>query len=292
MIDAVFLAERQRLWGLAYRICGTRSDADDVVQDAWLRWQGCDVDAIERPPAWLTTVTSRLAIDRLRVRQRQASSYVGPWLPEMIDTAATPDSAELVSSLTLGFLTLLERLQPIERVVFLLADVFGEPFSDIAVTVDRSEVACRQIASRARKRLHDPNRRRDVEQAEQWRLAAAFAQASLSGDLAGIEALLAPDAVLLSDGGARVHAARRPVVGPQRIARFVVNIAKRDPGWRIEAAVLNGEPGTVVWHGDKAEFAMVLHASSASDGESEIEHIFILRNPDKLAALTAGLSAS
>jgi len=194
----------------------------------------------------LTTVTTRLAIDLLRGRRRRSANYVGPWLPEFINTPMAADPADLVSSLTVGFLMMLERLEPIERVVFLLADVFGEPFVDIASTVDRSEVACRQIASRARRRVRDPEPRRSVEPSECVRLAAAFAQAAQAGDLSGVEALLSEGAVLLSDGGATVRAARRPVVGRQRVARFVVNIAKRSANAHLDAAVLNGEPALVV----------------------------------------------
>lgn len=282
--DTVFLAERGRLWGLAYRICGTSSDADDVVQEAWLRWRRTDRGTIERPPAWLTTVTSRLAIDRLRTRRRDAESYVGPWLPEMISTGAD-DPAELVSSLTVGFLTLLERLDSVERVVFLLADVFGESFHDIANVVDRTEAACRQIASRARRRVRDPDRRREVDPADQWRLASAFAQATFAGDLAGIESLLAADSVLLSDGGANTRAARRPVVGPRRIARFLSTLARRHPDVRGEPALLNGEPGALLWNGSRLEFAIIFHSSASADGETLVEQIFLLRNPDKLVGL-------
>ena len=281
---AVFVAERSRLWGLAYRICGTRSDADDVVQDAWLRWNAADRARIERPAAWLTTVTSRLSIDRLRSRRRDAQSYVGPWLPEMI-TTGLDDPADLVSSLTLGFLTMLERLDPVERVVFLLADVFGEPFHDIAVTVDRTEAACRQIASRGRKKLRDPKRRRDVEPADQWRLADAFSRATFAGDLAAIESLLAPESVLLSDGGANTRAARRPVVGPHRIARFLSTLARRYPDVRGEPAVLNGEPGALLWNGPRLQLAAIFHTSAGTDGEVLVEQIFLLRNPDKLVGL-------
>ena len=281
---SVFVAERSRLWGLAYRICGTRSDADDVVQDAWLRWNAADRPTIDRPAAWLTTVTSRLSIDRLRSRRRDAQSYVGPWLPEMI-TTGLDDPADLVSSLTLGFLTMLERLDPVERVVFLLADVFGESFHDIAVTVDRTEAACHQIASRGRKKLRDPKRRRDVDPADQWRLADAFSRATFAGDLAAIEALLAPESVLLSDGGANTRAARRPVVGPHRIARLLSTLARRYPDVRGEPAVLNGEPGALLWNGPRLEFAAIFHTSAGTDGEVLVEQIFLLRNPDKLVGL-------
>ncbi len=290
----IFADERERLWGLAYRICGTRSDADDVVQDAWLRWQRSVEAEIERPAAWLTTVTTRIAIDFLRGRRRRSANYVGPWLPEFISTPMAADPADLVSSLTVGFLMMLERLDPIERVVFLLADVFGEPFVDIASTVNRSEVACRQIASRARRRVRDPEPRRSVEPTECVRLAAAFAQAAQAGDLSGVEALLSETAVLLSDGGATVRAARRPVVGRQRVARFVVNIAKRSANAQLGAAVLNGEPALVVSRHNSVELALIVHVELTAlgeDADATIDHLYILRNPDKLAAISTPRSA-
>jgi RNA polymerase sigma-70 factor, ECF subfamily len=285
--DSCFFAERQRLWGLAYRMCGTKSDADDVMQDVFLRWQGVDCATIERPEAWLTTVTSRVAIDKLRARKRAEETYVGPWLPEMIPTAIMQDPAELASSLTVGFLLMLERLEPVERVVFLLADIFDEPFVAIAQIVDRSEVACRKIASRARQRLRDPERRKTVTPAQQWQLAGAFAQAVSQGDLEAIHGLLRQDAVLLSDGGAKVYAARHPVAGPERIARFMVNLSKRSvgDGWSILPMPLNGEPGIVMSFEGAVVTAMVVHVTESVDGSLHISDVYVLRNPEKFTAL-------
>ncbi len=158
----VFEAERPRLLGLAYRILGSAVDAEDVVQEAWVRWQAAH--DVERPAAWLTTVVSRLALDSWRAQQRKREDYVGPWLPEPVATEPDPaDRAEMADSLTFGFLVLLDELSAVERVVFLLADVFGEPFADIAATVGKSEAACRQIASRARRKLQEskPHRSRE-----------------------------------------------------------------------------------------------------------------------------------
>ena len=158
----IFEAERPRLLGLAYRILGSAVDAEDVVQEAWVRWQGAQ--GIERPAAWLTTVVSRLALDAWRAQQRKREDYVGPWLPEPVATEPDPaERAEMADSLTFGFLVLLDELSPVERVVFLLADVFGEAYTDIAATVGKTEAACRQIASRARRKLQESKPHRTVE---------------------------------------------------------------------------------------------------------------------------------
>ncbi len=283
MSDA-FLDERPRLWGLAYRILGSRADADDVVQEAWLRWDRTDQDDIERPAAWLTTVTSRLALDRLRARRREVVTYLGPWLPEPLITEPTDVPSDLADSITVGFLALLEKLDPTERVVFLLADVFHEPFADIATVVGRSEAASRQIASRARRRLRDARRpvRGPVSRAEQERLVSAFAMASLSGDLDALKALLAPDVTLLSDGGPNRHAARRPVVGPDRVGRLFINLAPRMPaGLDVRAATINGEPGLVLSERERPIMTMTFHITDAG-----IEEIYIVLNPDKLHDLS------
>jgi RNA polymerase sigma-70 factor (ECF subfamily) len=187
------------------------TDAEDVVQDAWLRWEASSTE-VERPAAWLTTVVTRLAIDRLRSAQHQRETYVGPWLPEPVtDLPGPAESAELADSLTLGFLTMLERLTPVERAVFLLADVFDEPFSDIAAIVGKSPAACRQIASRARRRVRDPVRHVDAGSPAGPDVTAALVQATVAGDIDTLLGLLAPDVVLVSDGGAERHAARQPV---------------------------------------------------------------------------------
>ena len=278
-----FVAERDRLWGLAYRMLASRADADDAVQDAWLRWQGADHDTIVNPAAWLTTVTSRLALDRLRGRQRERESYVGPWLPEPLLTEQATDPTELAESLTVGFLTMLERLEPTERVVLLLADVFGEPFRAIADVTGKSEAACRQIASRARTRVRDDDRhsRRPVDAEERTRLVNAFTRATSLGDLGALAELLAPDVTLVSDGGADQHAARRPIVGVDRVSRFLVAIAERLAGGStIEPVWVNGEPGLVVRYGPAVVATVAFEVDAG-----RIERIYIIVNPSKLAGL-------
>jgi RNA polymerase sigma-70 factor (ECF subfamily) len=244
---------------------------------------------VANPAAWCTTVVARLALDRLRAAKREREDYVGPWLPEPV--ASTPDpaeSVELAESLTLGFLAVLERLGPVERAAFLLADVFGEPYARIAEVVGRSEDACRQAASRARRRVRDQRGAASSHQrgavaapANADELVGAFLGACVQGDVDGLRALLAADAVLVSDGGALVHAARRPVVGPARVTRLLVNLTKRMPAdVDIEVRPINGEPGFI---GRRDGVTIMVVALEAR--EAEITAVRIMVNPDKLAAV-------
>ena len=297
-LERALVAERPRLVGLAYRITGSRLDAEDVVQEAWERAGRVDAAAIDSPSAWMTTVVSRLALDHLRAAKRRRETYVGPWLPEPVVTggraAAVPvgaepatdgrDPSELVEmaeSLTFGFLRVLEALSPVERVVFVMADVFGVPFPEIAATVDRSPDACRQIATRARRRVRDEHRRSapiDEARAVVDDLLAAFA----AGDTGRVLELLAPDVVLVSDGGPAVHAARRPVVGPERVHRLIANLLRRglDEGFSFEPTELNGAYGVVARKGGVPGYVT---AVTVADGR--VRRIYIVVNPDKLAAL-------
>lgn len=270
-----FEAARPRLLGLAYRMLGSLADAEDAVQDAWLRWQGADEEAIERPEAWLTTVTTRIALDRLRSAQHRREAYIGPWLPEPVAVEPSPsDSAELSESLTLGFLTLLDRLSPVERAVFLLAEVFRVPFAEVASTVGKSEVACRQIASRARRRVRvAPSRTRPGDRRVVDELLVAFAL----GDIDTVLARLAPEVVLVSDGGPHRRAARRPVVGAERVARFFSNLARRHVPSAVFPATINGDPGVIVEIDGVIDFA----AAFDVDGD-QVTAIWLVRNPTKL----------
>jgi RNA polymerase sigma-70 factor (ECF subfamily) len=282
-----FEAERPRLVGIAYRTLCSVSDAEDVVQEAWLRCAGVDLATIDNPAAWLTTVTSRLALDRLRVLSRRREDYVGPWLPEPVGSTSGSTSGsmsdpslivERADSLTLGFLVLLDRLSPTERVVFLLADVFGEPYSRIAEAVDKSEEACRQVASRARRRLRG-DAPTEVRAADKG-LLEALVTAIVMGDDVGVMALLAPDVRLVSDGGAARHAARRPVLGPDRVARLLVNLGARmpsggEPGWRV----LNGQDAFTVMVDGVPDFVFLADCDADS---GRIVAVRIVSNPDKL----------
>lgn len=285
--EEIFEAERPRLIGLAYRLLGSVADAEDVVQDTWFRWAAADHDAIDRPVAWLTTVCSRVGLDRLRSRRRDRVDYVGPWLPDPIAVRPADDPAamlDLSDSLTTSFLVMLERLGPEERLAVLLADVFGESFAAIADVTGRSEAACRQLASRGRKKLRSEIGGVRAGPADARDIASKLAVAVLAGDLDAVRALLAPEVVLVSDGGAHVHAARRPVVTVDRVARFLVNIAARTPFGRdltLEEAIVNGAPGFIARRPDGVP--VLTQSVDVEDGL--VVRIHVHRNPEKLAML-------
>jgi RNA polymerase sigma-70 factor (ECF subfamily) len=282
---AVFAAERPRLVGLAYRLLGSLADAEDVVQEAWFRWERADTDAIERPAAWLTTVVSRIGLDLLRARQRDRAEYVGPWLPEplveRLDVGPDPaDAAELSDSLTTAFLLMLEALAPVERLVLLLADVFDEPFASISEIAGKSEAACRQIAVRARRKLQGSGLRRRPSLAEQRTVASTFALAALAGDRDAMLQLLSSDIVLISDGGAKRHAARRPVVTPQRVTRLVINIAQRVADHvTVEPVLVNGAYGLFLRYDGKPYSIQSFEIEGG-----KIVRITSVLNPEKLEA--------
>lgn len=289
-----FDGERARLRGLAYRMLGSMADADDVVQEAWVRWQRLGDEgraAVERPAAWFTTTVSRLAVDVLRSAHRRREQYVGPWLPEPILTdAGSPlavaddpaASAELAESITLGFLAVLERLGPVERAVFLLVDVFGEPYSQAAAVVGRSEEACRQIASRARRRVRD-ERRASVRAKHPDELVAAFMAACAGSSADGLRKVLSDDIVLVSDGGREVRAARRPVVGVARVSRLLLNLTSRlKPDVEIELHSVNGEPGLVFARAGQPWMVMAFEIAA-----DRIVAMRLVLNPAKLRELRA-----
>lgn len=281
--SAVFEAERSRLLGLAYRTLSTLDDAEDVVQEAWLRLQRTELDSIDNPAAWLTTVTTRLAIDRLRQRQRSREDYVGPWLPEPI--AATDDptrSVEMAESLTAGFLVLLETLGPNERAAFLLVEVFGESYTRCAEILERTEASCRQLVHRARVRIEEGRPRFKAAPAEAEQVAAAFALATTSGDMDALLALISDEIQLISDGGALQHAARRPIVKPDQVARFLINVLRRLPASvTFESSMLNGEPSLVLWNEAAPMMTMQLDI-----GANQVQRIRFVINRSKLSHLT------
>ncbi len=275
-----FQAARPRIRGLAYRMLGTLADADDVAQDTWLRWQAADGAHIANAEAWLVTTATRLCLDRLRSSARARETYPGPWLPEPIVTDPGPeDAAELSESLAFGFLVLLDQLAPVERAVFVLADVFEVPYAEVATTVGRSQAACRQIASRARRRLR-PDKQPYQTTAADRELLNGLLRALASGDVNEVVARLAPDVVCITDGGPKRRAARRPVVGSGQVARFLINMARRYGRLTTRPAVVGGSAGAILWAGDMIEQVM---AVQSEDGV--ITSVYFIGNPDKLTSV-------
>jgi RNA polymerase sigma-70 factor (ECF subfamily) len=261
---------------------GSVMDAEDVVQDAYLRWAGIDPTTVDSPAAFLTTVTTRLAIDRLRSAQHRREAYVGPWLPEPMVTAAD-DPAEVVATaerLSMALLVALERLNPVERAVFLLRDVFDYDYPAIADVVDKSPANCRQIASRARERVGDPSRGRPLE-SEERRLANAYAAAILSRDVAGLARILADDVVLWSDGGGKTRAARHPLAGRDRVAKYLVSVSQQAPDeTTAELVAVNGSLGWLATIGGAAMAVITFETA-----EGLVTGIRVVLNPDKLSHL-------
>jgi RNA polymerase sigma-70 factor, ECF subfamily len=285
---AAFEELRPRLFGIAYRMTGSVADAEDVCQEAWLRWRAVDPATVTTPEAYLVRTVTNLAIDRLRSAQHRRETYVGPYLPEplLADDEKDPAAAAVLSdSLTLAFLVLLDELSPVERAVLLLHDVFGYEFDDVAAAVGRSATACRQIASRTRRKLaHERAQTRRPDAEHEQRMIEQLLVATTSGDIDGVMQLLAPDVVHLGDGGADRHAARRPVVGPERVARLLTNLAQRlvPLGYSARLATVNGGTGVVFEHEGHVDSVMSL--SLAADGR--VRRVYIQRNPDKLEHVT------
>jgi len=283
-VDA-FEAARPRLLGLAYRLLGSRVEAEDVVGDVAERWTAADRAAIRAPEAWLVTVTSRRALDVLRSARIQREEYSGPWLPEPVATAGDPDmDVERLESLTMGFLLLLERLTPIERAVFVLHDALDHPYDLVAEAVGRSEEACRQALSRARRHVATPVRRTPAERRQAAEVASRFLTVGMGGDVDALLAALAPDVVVTSDGGGIARAALRPVVGADRAARFLANLGSRlgaDP--LVVPCEINGEVGFVV-HIEGGWSAVSVEVTGDA-----VTAVHIVANPAKLERLVTSL---
>jgi RNA polymerase sigma-70 factor (ECF subfamily) len=287
-----FEALRPRLFGIAYRMTGSVADAEDACQDAWLRWQGVDHGEVRNEEAFLVSLVTRLSIDRLRSAARRREHYVGPYLPEpiiegplMADTTDTQPErmGELSDSLTFAFLVLLDELEPEQRAVFLLHDVFGYSFDEVGDAVGKSSAACRQVASRARRRLDEERvELRRADEVHEREVVAKMSSAMLNGDIEALMTLLSPDVVQLDDGGPNRHAGRRPIVGPHRVARLMVNISKRlPPETEVEVVRVNGNPGVLLRIGGRPD--LVLTIQFGPDGL--IRRIWSQLNPDKLAHL-------
>ncbi|MFF2506443.1 RNA polymerase sigma-70 factor [Streptomyces sp. NPDC058067] len=285
-VTDVFEEHRPVLMGVAYRMLGRVADAEDVVQDAWLRWSQADRDEVREPRAYLVRVTTRLAIDRLRQAQARREAYVGPWLPEPLVTdfgASAPDTAEtavLADSVSLAVLVVLESLSPLERAVFVLREAFGFPFAEIATTLERSESAVRQLAGRARRHVDERRPRYEVDPAERRDLTERFLAAATGGDLAGLMTLLAPDVRLVGDSGGKSKAPLRVVESADKVGRFVHGVAGKGAGLTVRFVEVNGGPAVLLLDEGKPDTVVQLEIAGG-----RIQCVYLVRNPDKLASL-------
>jgi RNA polymerase sigma-70 factor (TIGR02957 family) len=282
---------RPRLHGIAYRMLGTRAEAEEVVQDAWLRWNDADRSTIVNAEAWLVTITTRIAIDRARAAKVQREHYVGYWLPEPLldDAPRTPEELlERADDLSVAFLTLLERLAPEARAAFLMREVFDADYDEIALTLGKSEAACRQMVSRAKAQLREARPRYKVAPDAHLRVMRQFADALTAGDFTSLKSLLAEQAELIGDGGGKVPSFGKPLRGGQRIAQLFYAATLRFPdAMRIELALINGQWGVLRFIDGVLESAQ----SFETDGE-RIVRIHVQRNPDKLVRIASAMPPS
>jgi RNA polymerase sigma-70 factor (ECF subfamily) len=285
----VFEEHRPLLMGVAYRMLGRVADAEDVVQDAWLRWSGVDRSTVREPRPYLVRVTTRLAIDRLARIKSRNEAYVGPWLPEpwVTDFGDTvPDGAEravLADTVSLAVLVVLESLSPLERAVFVLREAFGFPFAEIAAMLDRSETAVRQLAGRARRHVAERRPRYEVDPVQRRELTERFLAAASGGDLDALMELLAPDARLVGDSGGKAKAPVRVLESADAVGRFLLGAARKgveDVSYRF--LELNGGPALLVLSGDRPDCVFQLEVA-----DGRIQAVYVVRNPDKLRALPA-----
>lgn len=288
MTDDPFVTHRGLLFTVAYEMLGSAADAEDVVQETWLRWVGVDQDDVRDPRAFLVRIVTRQALDRMRKVSRQRETYVGEWLPEpLLTTPDVADDVELAESVSVAMLTVLETLGPTERAIFVLREVFEEPYDEIAAAVDKTPAAVRQIAHRAREHVAVRRPRMQVSRSVQLQAAEAFRVAVQSGDLQGLLDVLAPDVVLVADGGGVANAVRRPVSGAQRVSRLLVLLARFAPEAGVHLLWLNGAPALRLDIDDELDTAISLSVEGG-----RITGIYAVRNPDKLARLGTAMQLS
>jgi RNA polymerase sigma-70 factor (ECF subfamily) len=289
---AVFEEHRHLLFAVAYRMLSTVADAEDVVQDAWLKWSAADRSDVADPKAYLVRIATNLALDRLRSARSQRESYVGPWLPEPLLT--TPDIAEdvtMTESVSMAMLVVLETLTPLERAVFVLREVFGFSYAEIATAVDRSEVSVRQLGHRAREHVHARRPRFETGSEQRREVTERFFAATLGGDLNRLMEVLAPDVTLWTDGGGKVRAALRTIEGADKVARWLTAVSARPyagvqpADMTFDTAEINGVPGVVII--GPAGPIGVFTVDVADDGR--VAAIHLVANPDKLRSVADGL---
>lgn len=285
-----YLEHRRDLLSAAYRVLGSRVDAEDAVQEVWLRWADVDLSDIRSPKAYLLTMTTRAALNRARSQQRRREEYVGPWLPEpwaMRDSPSVPAGmdpeaeAELAESVSMAMLVVLASLSPLERAVFVLREVFALPYDEIASSLERTSTSVRQVAHRARSHVHARRPRGEVADSEHLRATNAFEEAVRGGSLEALMSTLAPEVVLTSDGGGHVSAAIRPVVGHERVARFLLGLATVYGNRAVTRAVtVNGRASIAIDVDGHFDALMMLDVADGTVG-----NVFILRNPEKLGRI-------
>jgi len=279
---AIFNAHRDRLFGIAYRMLGSVHDAEDIVQEAYIRWeQGGEY--VRNPAAFLSTMVTRMSIDVLRSARKRREEYVGDWLPEpLAATSSALENAELAESLSTAFLLLLERLNPVERAALLLREVFDYPYPEVADILGKSEANCRQIVRRARERVQVPKTRFSPANAASEQLLQRFMDATQRGELEPLMAFLAEDATLRSDHGGKATAARRTLYGARNIAKFFLGVTKRflPEDYSARFTTINGAPGVIAYAGNRPDTAF-----SVEVREGKIHAIYVIRNPDKLQRL-------
>lgn len=280
--DTAFEEHRPLLFGVAYRMLGTIVEAEDAVQDAYLRFRAAEGD-IQNPRAFLVTIVTRLCLDYLKSARVRREQYIGPWLPEpLIHRAGLEPSPEDIAagqdSVSFAFLVMLEELGPVERAVFLLREVFDYDYADIAEVVQKSEAGCRQVFHRARIRLAERQHRHSASYAQRQELTLKFLAAANEGDMAGLLEILSADVIAYSDGGGKAAAAINPIFGPDHVARFTLGLARKNPPAGVELVDINGAPG-----------AILLRASGRIDSvilleieDARVTHFYVVRNPDKL----------
>jgi RNA polymerase sigma-70 factor (ECF subfamily) len=292
----VFDEHRGLLISVAYRVLGSVSDAEDAVQEAWLRWSNVDHSGINDPRAFLVRVTTRLAIDRLRRAKARRESYVGPWLPEPVLTGRdVAEDVAIAESVSMAMLVVLETLSPLERAVFVLREAFGMPYAEIGEIIGRKEEAVRQLARRARDHVQERRSRFEADQVEQRQVTERFLEATSSGDLEALLGVLAPSVTLVADGGGRALAPRRPVRGAEKVARFLLAVATEErmarflrsvgiepvvADVRVHMAPVNGGPGVVMTSQGRPITALVL---DVADGA--VQSIHLVANPEKLTGV-------
>jgi RNA polymerase sigma-70 factor (ECF subfamily) len=293
----VFDRHRRLLFTVAYQMLGSVADAEDVVQDAWLRWSAADRDDVVDPRAYLVQITTRLALDRMDSARSRRETYVGPWLPEPLLTGAAPvasgptaanpeDAVELGEQVSLALLVVLETLSPAERAVFVLREAFGLPVAEVAAALGRTEAAVRQMAHRAKEHVRARQPRFDTDRTAQREVTERFLAAAVTGDVATLLAAMAPDVVLVADGGGKVTAARRPIVGADKVSRFLAAVGPQGadlPGLRVEVVDINGAPAVVAWTDEGPFMALQLVLAHGL-----VEQVLYVANPEKLAGLGSG----